>query len=96
MRNKENLERQTLGDRFIPTQVRSCAFQLEYNRLESESHCSKYEELLGKNILEPVDMNSGHKIMNFSTKQQKNTTEKSNTKASYNFDGLLKTKNNGT
>ena len=74
MRNKENLERQALGDRFIPTQVRSCAFQMEYNRLEQETHCSKYEELLGKNILEPVDMNSGHKIMNFGTKQNKNTT----------------------
>jgi hypothetical protein len=51
---------------------------------------------LGKNILEPVDMNTGHKIMNFGTKQLKTTTEKNNSKASYNFDGLLKTKNNGT
>jgi hypothetical protein len=96
MRNKENLERQGLGDRFIPTQVRSCAFQLEYNRLEPETNCTKYEELLGKNILEPVDMNSGHKIMNFGTKQLKTMTEKNNSKANYNFDGLLKTKNNGT
>ena len=74
MRNKENLERQGHGDRFIPTQVRSCAFQLEYNRHEQEPHCTKYEELLGKNILEPIDMNSGHKIMNFGTKQLKTTT----------------------
>jgi len=41
-------------------------------------------------------MNSGHKIMNFGTKQLKSTSQKNSTKANYNFDGLLKTKNNGT
>lgn len=33
-RNKENAGNQSLGDRFIPTQVRSCAFQVESQLLK--------------------------------------------------------------
>ena len=38
MKNKENLDRQTQGDRFIPTQVRSCAFQIESTQFQHEKH----------------------------------------------------------
>ena len=34
-KNKENAGTQVLGDRFIPTQVRSCAFQVETHLFKS-------------------------------------------------------------
>lgn len=64
-RNKENASTQALGDRFIPTQVRSCAFQVENNLFKTEASKTSYEELLEKNILEPRDSNFANKIMSF-------------------------------
>lgn len=72
-KNKENLQAQSKGDRFIPNEIRSCAFQVEYHLPADQFPCSNYEELLGKNILEQVDTNSNHKIMNFSNKMNKET-----------------------
>lgn len=51
LKNKENFLGQSMGDRFIPTQVRKCAFSMQSNMLNSESITNNYEELLGKSIL---------------------------------------------
>ena len=45
-RNKENASEQHLGDRFIPTQVRSCAFQVENHFYKDEACKTSYEEML--------------------------------------------------
>lgn len=42
-RDKENSICQSFGDRFIPTQVRSCAFQVESQLLKKESAKTCYE-----------------------------------------------------
>ena len=68
-RNKENASEQPLGDRFIPTQVRSCAFQVEDNFYKDEVCKTSYEEMLEKNILGPRDFNFANKIMNFGKPQ---------------------------
>ena len=67
-KNKENLLTEAKGDRFIPNEIRSCAFQVEYNRPDRQTASSNYEELLGKGILDEIDLMSNHKIMNFSNK----------------------------
>lgn len=67
-KNKENLLTEAKGDRFIPNEIRSCAFQMEHNRADRQSATSNYEELLGKGILDEIDLMSNHKIMNFSNK----------------------------
>lgn len=50
-KNKENASHQLLGDRFIPTQVRSCAFQVETHLFNKEEAKTRYEEMLERNIL---------------------------------------------
>lgn len=70
LKNKENLVQETKGDRFIPNEIRSCAFQVEYNKLNRQTAESNYEELLGKGILEEIDVLSNRKIMSFSDKPQ--------------------------
>ena len=42
-KNKENSSSQSFGDRFIPTQVRSCAFQVESSLFCSEAPKTSYE-----------------------------------------------------
>jgi hypothetical protein len=42
-RNKENASNQHFGDRFIPTQVRSCAFQVESHLIKTEGVKTNYE-----------------------------------------------------
>lgn len=75
-RNKENASEQSFGDRFIPTQVRSCAFQVENHLFKEETSKTSYEELLEKNILGSRDFNFANKIMNFGKPQApKNTTK---------------------
>ena len=66
--NKENLLGQSHGDRFIPSQIRSCAFNMENNIYEQESYSNNYEELLSKSILAPSHSKNINKIMNFSCK----------------------------
>jgi len=51
-RNKENLQTESKGDRFIPCEIHSCAFQVGYNLPDRKSGGSGYEELLGKGILD--------------------------------------------
>ena len=67
-KNKQNLCSQSKGDRFIPSEIRSCAFQVEYNRLNRPTTSSNYEELLGKGILDQINLQSNHKIMSFTEK----------------------------
>lgn len=69
LKNKENLQSEPKGDRFIPNEIRSCAFQVEYNRPTRQTNGSNYEELLSKGILDEIDLQSNHKIMSFSNKQ---------------------------
>ncbi len=52
LKNKENLQTEPKGDRFIPSEIRSCAFQVEYKTPSRESVGSNYEELLNKGILD--------------------------------------------
>jgi hypothetical protein len=66
MKNKENVVCEGKGDRFIPNEIRPCAFQVEYNRPSRETAESNYEALLGKGILDEIDLMSNHKIMSFS------------------------------
>ena len=42
-KNKENASTQPLGDRFIPTQVRSCAFQVENYLFKNDANKTSYE-----------------------------------------------------
>jgi hypothetical protein len=51
LKNKENVQSEPKGDRFIPTEIRSCAFQVEYARPTRECAGSSYEQLLSKGIL---------------------------------------------
>lgn len=32
LKNKENVQSEAKGDRFIPTEIHPCAFQVEYSR----------------------------------------------------------------
>ena len=32
LKNKENVQSESKGDRFIPTEIHPCAFQVEYSR----------------------------------------------------------------
>jgi hypothetical protein len=68
LKNKENVQCEPRGDRFIPTEIRPCAFQVEYARPTRESAGSSYEQLLNKGILEEIDLKSNHKIMSFAEK----------------------------
>lgn len=77
-KNKENVQSEARGDRFIPNEIRSCAFQVEYNRPTRQTAESNYEELLGKGILDEVDLQSNHKIMSFSDKPAAHTSKTSN------------------
>jgi hypothetical protein len=52
LKNKENLQSEPKGDRFIPSEIRPCAFQVEYKMPSRESAGSNYEELLNKGILD--------------------------------------------
>jgi hypothetical protein len=78
LKNKENLTGEPKGDRFIPSEIRSCAFQVEYNRPNRQTASSNYEELLGKGILDEIDLLSNHKIMNFSNKPTQNNRKNLN------------------
>ena len=79
LKNKENFVSQSGGgDRFIPTQVRSCAFRMEYNVQKQESASNDYEELLGKSILQPNDSKASNKIMSFGAKNPVNEKNKEN------------------
>lgn len=66
-----------MGDRFIPTQIRSGAFQVESHLPQKEVARSTYEEMLEKNILQNKDSNFSNKIMSFG----KGTKNKVNSKA---------------
>ena len=68
LKNKENLQTEPKGDRFIPSGIRSCAFQVEYKTPSRECAGSNYEELLNKGILDEIDLKSNHKIMSFAEK----------------------------
>jgi hypothetical protein len=70
-KNKENLHQQGLGDRFIPTEVRSCAFQLQSSPILKDKGSNTYQNLLSENILTSHDMNApkNNKIMNFGAKK---------------------------
>lgn len=68
LKNKENLQSEPKGDRFIPTQVHPCAFQVEYARPTRHTAGSNYEQLLNKGILDEIDLKSNHKIMSFAEK----------------------------
>lgn len=65
LRNKENLQTEAKGDRFIPHEIHSCAFQVDYNLPSREAPKSNYEQLLGRGILDEIDQRANHKIMNF-------------------------------
>ena len=45
-KNKENLNQQSIGDRFIPTQVRSSAFQLQSSPIVKDKSANTYQSLL--------------------------------------------------
>lgn len=70
-KNKENCHQQVLGDRFIPTQVRSCAFQLQNSPILKDKGSTTYQNLLSENILTSHDVNapSNNKIMNFGARR---------------------------
>jgi hypothetical protein len=76
LKNKENLQSEPRGDRFIPSEIRPCAFQVEYNRPNRESGGSNYEELLNKGILDEIDLKSNHKIMFFNEKGSNTASKK--------------------
>ncbi len=42
LKNKENLLSEPKGDRFIPNEIRSCAFQVEYTRPSRPTAESNY------------------------------------------------------
>lgn len=65
LKNKENLQSEGWGDRFIPSEIRPCAFQVEYKTPCRESTTSNYEQLLNKGILDDIDLKANHKIMSF-------------------------------
>jgi hypothetical protein len=71
LKNKENLQNECRGDRFIPNEIHNCAFQMEYNRPTREVPTSNYEQLLGKGILDEIDQRVNHKIMTFTDKPVK-------------------------
>ena len=76
LKNKENFVGQSIGDRFIPTQVRKCAFNMEANLFNPQSVTNNYEELLGKSILEPNESKVSNKIMSFGGKKQTSDKDK--------------------
>ena len=78
LKNKENFLGQMGGDRFIPTQVRSCASRMESNLMKEESTNNNYEELLGKSILQPSDSKASNKIMSFGAKNNNSHQDKEN------------------
>ncbi len=45
-KNKENFNQQSIGDRFIPTEVRSCAFQLQSSPVVKDKLTNTYQNLL--------------------------------------------------
>jgi hypothetical protein len=77
-KNKENLQSEPKGDRFIPNEIRSCAFQVEYNRPNLQTGGSNYEELLSKGILDEIDLQPNHKIMSFSNKNHGDLNKNTN------------------
>lgn len=52
---------------------------MDYNKPVRESATTNYEELLGKGILDEIDLQPNHKIMNFSNKHQPNTIKSTKT-----------------
>lgn len=90
--NKENSSKKK-GDRFIPTEIRSCAFLVEQPVLETDSSKSNYEEFLEKSILSNVDSNMSHKLMSFGRATGQNSIikgVKNNAEKTYNKENTEK------